>query len=323
MAESISQEEGSEESSTGYPGQDPDFGKRIGHNAVQDGKNAYNTARSASSVARKSSSAARAAIATAQTASSMAQAAAQMMAQAAARAAAWFTAQAAATAIGAIFGVSAGTVILIVIVIAVLIIALKTIGILGVSTISMQITQSGPIQANVGDKIDYIISVNYPDTTQDIIITNQIPQGAKYFYAPQASYDAANNTVTWNINTQTASKSTSLDGNINTTLSLTLLATKDNGYIINIPKGKLPNKTLGESNSPSSPILVTPTIFQTTTSQIFNEGDYMRANKEVTPTLFQNATMQPPPDYESIISSCFVTKIGNPVIGLSLPPECQ
>ncbi len=167
-----------------------------------------------------------------------------------------------------------------------------------------QLESSGPIFAKIGDRLDYTITINYHGTAGNIIITDQIPNGTKYVNAPQATYDPVSNTVTWNIAAITASAL----NNINTTLSLTLLATKDNDYIINVLKGKM----LGEVRYN----LVPDEVLGESVSQVFD--------KSITPTIFQIAPANTPvsPQDANIIKTCVVTKVGEPVTIPPLPPEC-
>lgn len=214
-----------------------------------------------------------------------------------------------ASAAGASAAVIGGgwIIIIIIIIIIVIVFLIVLLGSGSSSSTTLGLTQSGPIQAKIGDKLDYAITVNYPNTAQDIIIAEQIPDGTQYINAPQATYDPASNTVTWSIAAISGSASGSLISNVNTTLSLTLLATKDNIYIINIPKGKIINEVLGESDSQLS----------TFKSQL--------STYNATPTVFQlvptNLHTPTPPD-NSAINNCIITKIGSPIISPSLPPEC-
>lgn len=178
------------------------------------------------------------------------------------------------------------------------------------SSSSTQITSSGPVFAKIGDKLNYTIAVNYPGAAKNIIITDKIPPGTEYISAPNASYDPTTNTVTWNMAAITNSTPGSPSASVNTTLSLTLLATKDNNYIINTLKGAILGGVLGEKDSQLSTLTVTPTLFQTIPN--------------TTPTVFQLAPTNIPvsPQDTNVIKSCVVTKVGNPAIIPPLPPEC-
>lgn len=198
---------------------------------------------------------------------------------------------------------------------AIIILILYLVGVLGISTSSnQQLTVSGPIFAKIGDKLDYTISVNYSGSAQNIIITNQIPDGTEYLSAPQGNYDPVTNTVAWNIPAAT--------GSVSAALSLTLLATKDNNYITNIIRGTIPNGVLGENDS-----LVSSNKDQILTPQL-PPMTYPLTPKfntpNATPTVFQLAPTNIPvsPQDTNIIKSCVVTKVGEPVIIPSLPPEC-
>lgn len=203
---------------------------------------------------------------------------------------------------------------------------LHLVGVLGANTSSnQQLTASGPVFAKIGDKLNYTITVNYPGATKDIIITDKIPEGTKFVDAPQGTYDYKTNTVTWNL----SSISSSASATINKTLSLTVLVTKDNDYIINTPKGSIPGGVLGESDS-----MVTPTLFQTAPNEVLEENNSqpltprslggMGSTPNATPTIFQSAPTNIPvsPQDTNVIKSCVVTKIGEPVVTPSLPPEC-
>lgn len=202
------------------------------------------------------------------------------------------------------------------------------------SSSSTQITSSGPVFAKIGDKLNYTIAINYPSAAKNIIITDKIPAGTEYVSAPNASYDPTTNTVTWNLAAITNSTPGFPSADINTTLSLTLLATKDNNYIINTLKGTILGGVLGQSDSlPAkdrpmsrarivqkgewqdlagqlSTFTVTPTLFQTIPN--------------TTPTIFQLAptNIPVPPRDTNVIKSCVVTKVGDPAVIPSLPPEC-
>jgi uncharacterized repeat protein (TIGR01451 family) len=277
------EQQGSESSSNTYPGQDKKFNNRLGLNDVKGlvtgGKKLKKTGRVGQ--------AAQKARAAAQAGSAATRAAGQAAARAAAQAAAQFAAATAAS----VTGISVGWLVVIVIIIIVLVFfLLKDPSVLGINTYSNQpIASSGPVFAKIGDKLDYTITLDYPAATKNIIVTDQIPQGTEYIDSPQATYNAATNTVTWNMPASSASA----------TLSLTLLATKDNNYIINILKGTMPNGVLGINDSSIS-------------------------NESLTPTLFQKAptNIQPTPSDANIIKSCVVTKVGEPAVIPSLPPEC-
>lgn len=209
--------------------------------------------------------------------------------------------------------ISLKVIIIIIIVIVIIFGLLKTLDVLGLNTSSnQQITVSGPIWAKIGDKLDYAITVNYPGTAQDIIITDQIPAGTEYVNAPNATYNPTTNTVTWNITPSTASTSGSLDDSTNTTLSLTLLATKDNDYIVNLVKGIIQGGVLGINDSKLHTQL-SPTTYSLSPN-----------TPNTTPTVFQLAPTNIPisPQDTNAIKSCVVTKVGEPEVIPSLPPEC-
>ncbi len=262
---------------------------------AQQAYNAYKTPkriRNARKMARRSVRSTRAA---AQAARVAAQAAAQ-----AARVAAQAAASAAASIVAAV-----GLPIIIVIIIIIIIFLMVFPGDNPTISSNAQISSSGPIQAKIGDKLDYIITVNYPGTAQNTIITDQIPAGTKYVNAPNANYNPTTNTVTWNLADIINSTPGSPSAGVNTTLSLTLLATKDNDYIVNILNGTIQNGVLGANDSQ-------PSTFNSQLSTL------------VTPTVFQLAptTIPVSPQDANVIKSCVVTKVGDPVIIPSLPPEC-
>lgn len=233
--------------------------------------------------------------------------------------AAYAAAQATYAIVSTIASLVSLKVIAIILIIFIIIVMFKIfIGDNSSSSSNAQLTSSGPIWAKIGDKLDYTISLNYPGNAKNIIITDKIPAGTEYVNAPQATYDPATNTVTWNIPATTS-----------TTLSLTLLATKDNDYIINILKGTILGGVLGESDS-----LVTPTLFRTNPKETLVEKnsqllvprslDEVGSGPNSTPTVFQLAPTNIPvsPQDTNVIKSCVVTKIGEPTIIPSLPPEC-
>lgn len=301
-----------ESSSNTFPGQDQNFNNRVGLKDVQGLASKFKGAKKTGRIGQTAQKARAAAQAASATTRAAAQAATRAIAQAAARAAA-----------SAIIASVGWEVILAIIIIIVLITVLSGDN----SSISsnQSLASSGPVFAKIGDKLDYTITVDYPGTARDIIITDQIPDGTEYVNAPQATYDPSTNTVTWNIPATTSAS-----------LSLTLLATKDNDYIVNILKGTMPNGVLGKSDS-----MITPTLFQAAPNEVFGENnsqllaprspaealaerDEVGSTLTVTPTLFQKAPTNTPisPSDKNIIKSCVVTKVGEPAVIPSLPPEC-
>ena len=215
---------------------------------------------------------------------------------------AYAAAQALYVAAGAVVSLLGWEIIIIILIIVIIIFILDQVGVLGINTYSnQQLTASGPIFAKIGDKLDYTITVNYPRSAQNIIISDQIPDGTQYINAPQGKYDFKTNTVTWNLTATTSSASA--------TLSLTLLATKDNDYIVNLVKGIIQGGVLGINDSKLHTQL-SPTIYPLSPNS--------------TPIVFQLAPTSIPvsPQDANIIKSCVVTKIGEPEVIPSLPPEC-
>lgn len=294
-------EEQEQSSSNTYPGQwSSDKAQKL-YNITQTPKKIKNLKKAGKKMAKNTGKMAKRTIKTARNTIQAARAA-----YAAAQAA-----YAAASAAAAALGIG-WEVIIIIIIVVLIIFLLKEVGVLGLSTYSNpQLASSGPVFAKIGDKLDYTISVNYPGTAEKIIITDQIPEGTEYVNAPQATYNPTTNTVTWNIAKTTGSASGSLN-NINTTLSLTLLATKDNNYIVNTLKGIILGGVLGINDSSISNESITPTLFQATPTEV------------VTPTLFQKVPSNTvaPTSNANVIKSCVVTKIGEPAVIPSLPPEC-
>lgn len=300
-------------SSNTFPGASPERAQQAynaGKSVKNLNKNAKNVANKAKNAAKKTKKvvedtvqAARAAYAAAQAALAAAQAA--------------FAG--AAAALGLTTWELILVIIVIIIILAVAVAILKKIGVLGLSTSSLQLNQSGPIRASLGDKIDYLITVSYPGTAKEIIITDQIPDGTQYINAPQANFDPLTNTVTWKISTDSGS----LVSNINQTLPLTLSVTKNNNYVTNIPKGKVIGEVTGGNDS-IDPNQIIPTLFQEIPTKIPGENDSPNSNTMVTPTIYQKtSTDTPPPPYDTnIVSNCVVTKIGDPEVIPSLPPEC-
>lgn len=227
-----------------------------------------------------------------------------------------------------IIGLLGAKVIIFLIICAILVIILNQLGILGASTSSnQQITVSGPIFAKIGDKLDYVITINHPGATQNIVITNQIPDGAEYLYAPEGLFNPVTNTVTWNLAEVIKSNpsSTSAANNTSSIFSLTLLATKDNNYIVNTLKGKIQEKVFGLNDSlpietpmktdqPSA--IQLPPIAYPLTPKFTNPNS--------TPTIFQPTPTNTfiSPQEENIIKACVVTKVGEPVAIPPLPLEC-
>ncbi|MBU4017020.1 DUF11 domain-containing protein [Patescibacteria group bacterium] len=295
------QQENSEPSS-GYSGQDPTFANRLADKTKQAYKAPGKLKKSAKGLKKGAKKLATKGVKTAQKTIRAARAA--------------YAAAQAAYAIGSTIAslVSLKVLIIIIFIIIIIVLLITLFGGNLNTSATAQLTASGPIFAKIGDRLDYTITVNYPGAAEDIIITDQIPDGTEYVNAPQATYDPVSNTVTWNI---------AAINNTNTTLSLTLLATKDNNYIINTLKGKvlgkigynpIPDEVLGESNSQVFDKSVTPTVFQ----KIIPEKSI------ITPVIFQTspANTQSILPETNIIKSCVVTKVGEPEVIPSLPPEC-
>lgn len=114
----------------------------------------------------------------------------------------------------------------------------------GTDTSFLTLAKTGPSQANNGDLLNYQITVNYPSTADDIIITDTIPVGTEYVSSdPVAVFDLATNTASWSA--KTFPGATIPISNLSTTLTLTLLATKDNSTLINVAEGTVVGGTSG------------------------------------------------------------------------------
>ncbi len=105
----------------------------------------------------------------------------------------------------------------------------------------LTIVKTGPPTAVVGQALDYTIKVTYPGTAQDIAITDPLPAGTKFVSSDQKTIcdngpcNDASRTVTWNLK-DIVSPGTILS-NVNTTLTLKLIATADNSFLINQANG--------------------------------------------------------------------------------------
>ena len=105
--------------------------------------------------------------------------------------------------------------------------------------IPLTLSKTGPTEAQAGDELTYQIVVGYAGQAQDITITDRIPEGTEFEPStpPPARYDAATRTVTWSIKEVVPPSPAGLISNVNTTLSLTLKATRDNDFIVNQAEG--------------------------------------------------------------------------------------
>jgi uncharacterized repeat protein (TIGR01451 family) len=113
----------------------------------------------------------------------------------------------------------------------------------------LQLAKTGPDSAKNGDSLPYTITVTYPGTAQDIIITDHLPDGTKYIEAPEGKYDATTNTVTWNLASIIGSSSATPINNVNKDLKLTLEATKDNTVLANFASATLIGATTSSTSA--------------------------------------------------------------------------
>jgi uncharacterized repeat protein (TIGR01451 family) len=114
----------------------------------------------------------------------------------------------------------------------------------GTSNNPLVISKTGPSSAQNGDLLKYTITVQYPGTAQDAVITDPLPDGTCYVSSspsgkitpPQSSSGkgciapTTPATVTWDAKTLKLP----LTNPINITIMLTLKATKDNNEIGNV-----------------------------------------------------------------------------------------
>jgi uncharacterized repeat protein (TIGR01451 family) len=116
----------------------------------------------------------------------------------------------------------------------------------------LQVTKTGPAQANVGDKLQYSINVTYPGSATDVVISDPLPQGTTYVSSnPSGQLTTTGNagpgksppTITWDAKTLKLP----LANPINITISLTLQATKNNNNIGNVATVTLDGGSLSAS----------------------------------------------------------------------------
>lgn len=134
--------------------------------------------------------------------------------------------------------VLAGIAVVLFIILLIILIIMIISGNSGNSEIALTIIKTGPDKAANGQELSYGISISYPGTAQDIIVTDRIPDGTTYVSSsPTATFDARTKTVSWSIKSVLGQSAAPTISNPNTNLSLTLKATKDNANIINIAQG--------------------------------------------------------------------------------------
>jgi hypothetical protein len=103
--------------------------------------------------------------------------------------------------------------------------------------IPLTISKTGPSSAQAGEELSYQITVAYPGSAEDIIITDQIPENADYVDStPPAKYDDATRIATWNLKDYSASPGGALS-NVNQALSIKLRARENDSYVVNQAAG--------------------------------------------------------------------------------------
>lgn len=121
----------------------------------------------------------------------------------------------------------------------------------------LQITKTGPSQAQKGDILQYVITVSYPGSAQDAVVNDPIPDGSTYFCSSVGTTPCkkgdnkgklANNTVTWDAK----DLKLPLNNPISLTFTLGLTATKNNNNVGNIASVSLVGGTLAEGGLPST-----------------------------------------------------------------------
>ncbi len=104
----------------------------------------------------------------------------------------------------------------------------------------LTLTKSGPTEAKSGDVLTYQISVAYPGTAQDIVVTDQIPEGTEFIndQNPNFKFDPNTKTAIWNLKDPTASSEAILN-NVNASAELKLRATANNLFVVNRVTGNV------------------------------------------------------------------------------------
>ena len=108
------------------------------------------------------------------------------------------------------------------------------------TTSLLTLTKTGPTEGTINQELVYTITVGYPNPTQDITVTDEIPQGVEYVRSSnKVTYNATSRTVTWKARDNIASPVAATDPLpvINTTFTITLRATQNNITIFNIARG--------------------------------------------------------------------------------------
>lgn len=145
-----------------------------------------------------------------------------------------------------------GTVLIVVVVIVLIIVLIVFVFSSGAGALQnkvLTITKSGPSTAALNDPLPYQINVSYPGTAQDIVIQDTIPQGTDYVdSSPNAKFDPATRTATWNLKDFVASQGGILS-NPTATLNIKLKATVDKLTIVNQAQGSV----IGANAVPSQP----------------------------------------------------------------------
>lgn len=104
-------------------------------------------------------------------------------------------------------------------------------------TVPLTLTKTGPTQAKAGDTLVYTITVGYPAAYQEISVTDQIPAGTIYVGSNQkvtcdnGACNAASKAVTWK------ATANNVVAPVTATYTVTLRATVDNKYIVNVANG--------------------------------------------------------------------------------------
>lgn len=108
----------------------------------------------------------------------------------------------------------------------------------------LQISKTGPSQAKLGQILDYKITVIYPGSANELVITDPIPVGTTYVSSSPKG-DWSNGQVTWD-----AKKlNLSLSNPINISVTLTVKATRDNTNIYNTATATLTGGSIGSGGN--------------------------------------------------------------------------
>lgn len=101
-----------------------------------------------------------------------------------------------------------------------------------IETPLLELIKAGPTTANMGDTITYTITVSYPDPTEDIVVTDILPNTTTFLSSSQTvQYDPATRTVVW------SAKENNIPLPVNTSFTISVRANTNNIDLINMATG--------------------------------------------------------------------------------------